>query len=125
MDPTQFKTKTALELSVSDVKKQDIYTLVSVIVKVMVCEKPVLIGSKRKQTVIVSDSTDSINVQLWEQHIGLLAEGRSYQLQCFHVREFDCVKYLAMSREASRVVVQKLQKQCNRLLQITLWSLKS
>ena len=43
------------DYSLSDIEKTDIHTLVSVTVKVMMCEKPSTLGSKTEQNVVVSD----------------------------------------------------------------------
>ena len=59
---SQYKLK-PLENEVCDVNKTETYVLVSVTVKVMLCERPSNIGSKRKQNVILSDHTGSCCVQ--------------------------------------------------------------
>ena len=67
-------------------------------------DRPIIIGSKRKQNVIVSDHTASCCVQLWEEHIGLLEEGKSYILESFRIGEYNSTKYLALCREGSKVI---------------------
>ena len=88
-----------LEITLSDMNKCETHALVTVDVKVMRCEKACCIGSKRKQIVVVSDHTESTIVQLWEEHIGSLEEGKSYSLQSFRIAEYDGEKYLAMCRD--------------------------
>ena len=60
-----------MEITLSDIEKTDIHTLVSVTVKVMMCEKPSTLGTKTKQNAVVSDHTDSITVQLWKSTLGV------------------------------------------------------
>ena len=73
----------------------------------MICEKPVHIGSKRKQNILVSDASGSCSVQLWEEHIAALEEGKTYHLEGFRIGEYNGVKYLAFSREGSKVILSK------------------
>ena len=107
VSPNHYKVVKPVEITLSGIEKTDIHTLVSVTVKVMMCEKPSTLGSKTKQNVVVSDHTDSITVQLWEEHIGSLEEGKSYSLQSFRIGEYDGVKYLALYREGSEIVAAK------------------
>ena len=69
----------------------------------MVCEQPVYLGSKRKQNIVVNDRSASCSVQLWEENIGLLEEGKSYCLDALWIGEYNSTKYLAFSREGSKV----------------------
>ena len=57
---------------------------------------------KKKQDVIVCDSSGTVKVTLWEENIDTLEQQASYCLQNFAVREFGSSKYLGMQR--SRVI---------------------
>ena len=41
---------------------------------------------------------------MWEEHIGLLEEGKSYILESFMIGEYNGTKYLALCREGSEVI---------------------
>ena len=94
-----------LEIALCDVAETAVHTLVTASVKVQKCERPSCIGSKTKQTVVVSDMTGSIAVHLWEEHIGSLEEGKSYCLECFRIAEYDSEKYLALCRDGSKIAI--------------------
>ena len=50
--------------------------------------EPVITGDKKKQDIYVADHTAANNVvQLWENDIGMMAEGVSYKLVGFPVAE--------------------------------------
>ena len=70
----------------------------------MSCGEPVTLGTCQKQEVKVGDATGSGVVQLWEQNIGLLAEGRSYELKCFRIVEYENIKSIAMCWKGSKVL---------------------
>lgn len=53
---------------------------------------------------IICDQSGTTTVQLWEENIDLLQEGKSCILKGFRVAEYDDVKYLAMCREFSEVL---------------------
>ena len=55
----------------------------------------------------MSDHTESTIVQLREEHIGSLEEGKSYSLQSFRIAEYDGEKYLAMCQDGSKIVISK------------------
>jgi len=59
---------------------------------------------KRKQDIIVCDSSGTVRVTLWEENIDILEEQASYGLQNFVVREFGSSKYLGMAMQGSQVI---------------------
>ena len=54
---------------------------------------------KKKQDVIVCDSSSTVKVTLWEENIDILEEQASYCLQNFVVHEFSFSKYLGMAMD--------------------------
>ena len=61
------------------------------------------ITTKQKQKIMVCDSTAQGVVQLWEQDIGMLKDGWSYQLTNFCIVEYEEQKYLGMGWDGSIV----------------------
>ena len=92
-----------LEIEVCDVNKIEAYVLVSVAVKVMLCERPSNIGSKRKHNVTVSYHTGSCCVYSCGRNIlNWLKEGKSYILESFRIGEHHETKNLALCKEGSK-----------------------
>lgn len=58
-------------------------------------------GGKKKQDVLVGDSTGVARVTVWESEIGKLKEGESYKLTGMMVREFKGKKFLSTSKDKS------------------------
>ena len=56
-------------------------------------------GERRKEDVVVADSTGVMKVVLWEQNIGCLEDGKCYVLAWMVVRSFAGEVYLSMSKE--------------------------
>ena len=61
-------------------------------------------SGKKKQEVIVGDSSGICIVTLWESYIGALQQDKSYSLKNFAVREFANRKYLSIVKEESEIV---------------------
>ena len=55
---------------------------------------------KKVQDVVVGDSTCTGRYTLWESDIGQLAEGKSYHLKRFMVKEYESKNYLSKGQEA-------------------------
>lgn len=73
-------------------------------VKVLDATEPMIVtGGKKKQEVTIGDQTGTAWVTLWEQHIGLLKDGSSYNLKNFVIREYGTVKYLSMPKEGWKI----------------------
>lgn len=98
-----FHANEGIRIFLSDVNGIEPLTIVTVLVKVFRCEKPITLGTKQKQDILVSDTTDQGVVQLWEENIGMLQEGRSYQLTNFRVVEYEQRRYLGMCWDGSNV----------------------
>ena len=95
-----FRTE-AIEITLDEI---EVYTIISVDVKVVSCGESITLGTRQKQEVKVSDATGWAVVQLWEENIGLLVEGRSYKLKHFHIVEYENVKSIAMCWEGSETL---------------------
>lgn len=92
------------QISLSEVETAQVYERVAAMVKVLKVNDPVLAGDKSKQDVYVADhSTANAVVQLWEEDIGIMAEGTSYQLSGFLVREYASKRYLSRARNNSAI----------------------
>lgn len=77
---------------------------VSVEVKVTRVEDPLEVtGGKKKQDVIVGDSSGSARVTVWEGEIGSMEEGGSYKMTGMMVREFRGEKFLSTSKQNSMI----------------------
>ena len=55
-------------------------------------------GGKRKQDVVVADSTSSMSVVLLEDHIDSMSADVSYRFEDFMVKEYKIRKILSMPR---------------------------
>lgn len=77
---------------------------VAVDVKVFDATEPMIVtgGKKSKKLPLVTKLVRPW-VTLWEQHIGLLKDGSSYNLKNFIVREYGTVKYLSMPKEGWKI----------------------
>ena len=58
-------------------------------------------GGKKKQDVLLGDSTGTLRLTLWEEEIGKMEEGVSYKLCGMVVREFRGRKFLSTSKQNS------------------------
>lgn len=58
--------------------------------------------SLEKQKVAIADSTETINIVIWQDHIEQLNLGHSYEFLNITVRMFDMVKSLTTSRKLHR-----------------------
>ena len=103
MSEVEFQNTEATQITLSQVDEIQVFTIIDVHVKVVSCGEPVTLGTHQKQEIKVSDGTGYGLVQLWEQNIGLLDEGQSYELKRFHIVEYENVKSIAMCWEGSEV----------------------
>lgn len=60
-------------------------------------------SGKKKQDMIVGDSTGTARVTIWEEEIGKMEEGDSVKMTGMMVREFQGKKYLSTSKEKSKL----------------------
>ena len=100
----EFQNAEAMNIILNQVDEIEVYTIISVDVKVASCGEPVTLGTRRKQEVKVVDTTAWAVVQLWEDNIGLLVEGHSYKLKQFRIVEYENVKSIAMCWEGSETL---------------------
>ena len=83
---------------------KDVYEKVTVEVKVLqVLQTTTLPSAKNIQEVIVADNTASCKCTLWENAIGSLEEGKSYQLSNFNVQEYNSKKFISTARVGSNI----------------------
>lgn len=59
---------------------------ITITAKAVDSKEPVELTSHTKQDIFIADSTSTAILMLWEEHIGTVAEGKSYPLQNFVVR---------------------------------------
>lgn len=60
-------------------------------------------GWKKKQDVLLGDSSGATRLTLWEEEAGMMDEGGSYRLCGMVVREFRGEKFLSTSKENSTI----------------------
>ena len=88
----------------SEVKDIPVFQRVNVVAKALRMEEITEVpGGKRKQDVIVADSTGTIRFTVWEVEIGKIEVGKSYELSGIMVREFPGKKFLSTSKEKSNI----------------------
>lgn len=103
VSPLEYNQDKPNEIMLSAISDLPTHTIVTAQVKIASCSTPVSHGTKNKQDAQICDKSGVSVVQLWEENIGILDEGKSYTLKAFRVAEYDGVKYLAMSRESEVV----------------------
>ena len=96
LNQVQFQNTEATQITLSQVDETQVFTIIDISVKVVSCGEPVTLGTRQKQEVKVGDATGCGLVQLWEQNIGLLTEGRSYELKHIRIVEYENIKSIAM-----------------------------
>lgn len=99
----EFQQTEAVEITLNQLDETEPFTMITVDVKVINCGEPITLGTRQKQEVTISDATRSATVQLWENNIGMLDEGKSYKLKNFRVVEYENVKYIAMCWSGSEI----------------------
>lgn len=99
----EFQAAETITITLKEVSEIEPLTIVSILVKIARCEEPITLGTKQKQDILVCDSTGQGVVQLWEQSIGMLKAGRSYQLTNFRIVEYKEERYIGMCWDGSLV----------------------
>ena len=99
----EFQAAETIIITLKEVSEIEPLTIVSILVKIARCEEPITLGTKQKQDILVCDSTRQGVVQLWEQSIGMLKAGRSYQLTNFRIVEYEEERYIGMCWDGSLV----------------------
>ena len=101
LSPSKFDIKDLANIgsksvSLSDVSKLNRYDRVTVRIQVVKINDPDVVGNgKRKQDVTIADSSSSIILTLWEDDIGSLEIGNSYELSKVLVQQFKGHHYLS------------------------------
>ncbi len=77
---------------------------VTVAVKAVRVDQPVhVVGGKRKQEIMLSDSSGKSKLTLWEGDIGKISQGKSYMLRNVRVQSYNGSKYVAMPRDDATI----------------------
>ena len=63
----------------------------------------------QKQDVVIGDKTGSCRLVLWEEDVGSLEEGKSYNLLDVVVRMYGTAKYLSYSSRCSKTLVEDMK----------------
>ena len=67
-------------------------------------EPKIVTGGKKKQEVVVSDSTTTAHLTLWEDDVDTMEEESCYSLKAVVVRQYkDFPNYLSMARNGSTI----------------------
>ncbi len=92
------------EITLNQLAELPDFQRVTVAVKAVRVDQPVhVVGGKRKQEIMLSDSSGKSKLTLWEGDIGKLPDGESYRLRNMSVRSYNGRKYLAMPREDATI----------------------
>ena len=100
--PVKFNIKdpdsiTATNITLSQLPNIKEHSKVNVNIKVIeVKDVQVVGGGKRKQEVIVADSTDNSTLTLWEKDSGTLEVMKSYSIRKVYVRIFNNTHYMSL-----------------------------
>lgn len=100
------KTAGSESISLCQLNEMDEHQRVRVQVMVVKVHEPQKAGSKKKQDVLVADSSGRAVITLWEADINSLHEKKSYQLSRLEVREYKGKKHLsfpAASRSIDKI----------------------
>ena len=94
------------QISLSELSTRATFDKVCVQAKVIRVDKEATVsGEKSKQDVIIADSGSAAKLTLWEQNIGCLQEGTSYNLSNLVVCTYQKCKYLSWPREGGKMLV--------------------
>ena len=109
LSPTKYNIKDletigSKEITLEDLDSCSEYEKVTVKVKVNHLDTPVIVsGGKRKQNVIIADTTGSATLTLWESDIGKLQEDESYHLIKLIVRIYQDQHYLSFPMSGATI----------------------
>lgn len=98
-------------IRISEIVEMKIHDHVSVKIKVLKVKQPdVVTNGKRKQDVVIADASGST---LWEDDIGSLIDGKSYQLSKVLVQTFKERHYLSFPSTAKVSVIEDVDVNCD------------
>ena len=90
-----FEDNSPVTISLDQLQHKSRYEMVTVNVKVVRVMEPQLVPTGiRKQDIIISDSSSTATVTVWEEHINSLDSNCCYSLKGFVVREYNCSKWI-------------------------------
>lgn len=91
--------ETPSNIKLADLDSRSVYDRVSVTVKVLKCSDPVHVSNdKKKQDITIADLSAVSKITLWQENIGKVQTGMSYNLDNFMVREYASTKFLTYLR---------------------------
>ena len=89
------------KITVSEVVNRSVYEKISCSAKVIKIDEPLKVsGGITKQDTVIADDTGAIKLTFWENDIGTIEEGKSYD---FIVRTYNNSKYLSLPKEDAGV----------------------
>ena len=108
MSSIKFEDSIPTTILLEELDEKTIFERVSVNIKVIKkMESEIVLTGKKKQDVIVGNSSATGKVTLWENNIDSLQEQASYTLENFVVCEYNnyyCSKYLGMGLQGSQII---------------------
>ena len=94
------------EIVLAELSAMEIYSKVTIIgAKAVEIKDEQQLIERRKQDVIIADGTGNAKVTLWDEQIGCLETGRSYQFKEFVVCIFQSNKYLSKGDTSEIIAV--------------------
>ena len=60
-------------------------------------------NDKEKQDITIADLSDASKITVWEENIGKVQAGMSYNFHNFMVREYASTKFLSMAKDGSKI----------------------
>jgi ssDNA-binding replication factor A large subunit len=93
------------KITVSEVVNRSVYEKISCSDKVI--ESLKVSGGITKQDTVIADDTGAIKLTLWENNIGTIEEGKSYDFSNVIVRTYNNSKYLSLPKEDAGVTASR------------------
>ena len=91
-------------ITLDQLDERKIFDNVCLEAKVIRVDEPVKVaGEKKKQQVIVADSTAAARLYLWEGDVGRLISGQSYKFKNIVIQSYQESKFLSIPREGATI----------------------
>lgn len=104
MSPKKIKLEEVMTLpqknvSMNEVSHVSLNQSIMVHVKIISLSEPVIVSDRKlkKQDIVIGDKTGTCRLVLWEDDVGRLTVNKSYVLKNIHVKQFNQMKYLAVT----------------------------
>lgn len=92
------------EITLNQLNSVPLFHRVTLVAKAIHVEEVVEVsGGKKKQDILIGDSTGTARFTIWEGEIGNVEEGGSYRLGGVMVREFRARKFLSTAKDNSHI----------------------